>query len=232
MKKAFFNWSGGKDSALALQKVLGQGQYEITELLTTLSSEFKRISMHGVREELLDEQADALGLPLRKVWLPEMPEMSAYDDAMNKAFTDIKSSGAVTTIFGDIFLEDLRRYREEKLQEVQIKPVFPLWKLNTQELVIQFIESGFKAITVCVDERVLDKSFAGRVIDRDFINDLPSSVDPCGENGEYHSYVFDGPIFSRSINFIRGELVRKTYQDPGSEREEAGFWYQDIVPLT
>lgn len=230
MKRCFFNWSGGKDSSLCLYQVLNDPDLQVELMVTTLSEKFRRVSMHGVREELLDAQANSIGIPLQKVWLPEMPDMNSYDHQMKQVMSEIKQSGIDHAIFGDIFLEDLKKYREQKLDEVGIDGLFPLWKRNTKELILEFIKLGFKAVLVCVDERSLDKSFAGRLIDQKLINELPDSVDPCGENGEYHSFVFDGPIFKRPIPYQLGEIVYRQYKDPTSGgKQQTGFWYQDLV---
>ena len=243
---AIFNWSGGKDSALALYKVLQQGQYDVQTLLTTVSEPYQRISMHGVRTALLDQQAAALGLPCRKLFLPEMPGMEAYEHLMASTMQELKSAGATASIFGDIFLEDLRQYRENKLAELDLQAVFPLWGVPTTELIREFIGLGFKTITTCVNEKFLDQSFVGRVIDEDFLRDLPANVDPCGENGEFHTFVFDGPLFSQPIPFEKGEIVYRKYTAPASQPTDAadydcapatsdpspfdtGFWYCDLI---
>ena len=230
---AYFNWSGGKDSTLALYKVLQNKSFDIRYLLTTFNEEADRISMHGVRSELLLTQAESLGIPVKPVQLPVSSDMQAYEAVMNTAIHELKSEGIRDCIFGDIFLEDLRTYREQKLQEVAISAHFPLWKRDTRELVHEFIELGFKTIVVCVDSSKLDESFAGKVIDRQFLADLPENVDPCGENGEFHTFVFDGPIFQKPIGFEIGEKVLKTYTSQNSEGEtmEYGFWFQDLIPV-
>jgi uncharacterized protein (TIGR00290 family) len=244
-EKAIFNWSGGKDSALCLHKILQEQQYEIMCLLTTISQPFQRISMHGVRVELLEAQAERLGLPLFKIQIPEMPTMEIYDNTMAVTLLDLKNKGVTTSVFGDIFLEDLRKYREDKLTELNLKGVFPLWKIPTNKLIREFIDSGFKAITTCVNDKYLDKSFVGRLIDHDFLNDLPDGVDPCGENGEYHSFVFDAPFFSKPIEFEKGEIVYRKYAATAQEEQSTvdsnaginaensfdnGFWYCDLLP--
>src|SRR6476619_26717 len=155
-------------------------------LLTSVNQQYQRISMHGVRVELLRMQAESIGLPLIKLEMPEMPTMEVYEKIMEVALKDLKSEGATDSIFGDIFLEDLRKYREDKLKMLDLKGVFPLWKISTTQLIHEFIDSGFKTIITCVNEKYLNKSFAGRMIDKDFLNDLPPGVDPCGENGEFH----------------------------------------------
>ena len=240
--KAIFNWSSGKDSALALYKVLQNSEFEITCLLTSISQEFQRISMHGVRVELLEQQAKSLGIPLEIMQIPEMPTMEAYENVMNETLTKLKNKGVTHSIFGDILLEDLRKYREDQLAKIGFEAVFPLWQIPTTDLIQEFIALGFKTIVVCVNERFLDKSFVGRIIDQDFINDLPENVDLCGENGEFHTFTFDGPIFSKPIDFEIGEIVYRNYEKPKKEEStetacdtsssdvfDFGFWYCDLI---
>ncbi|MDF3026297.1 MAG: binding protein [Fluviicola sp.] len=230
---AYFNWSGGKDSTLALYKILREKKFDIRYLLTTLNQEADRISMHGVRSELLLPQAESLGIPVKQIQLPSSADMGAYETVMSTAIRELKAEGISDCIFGDIFLEDLRAYREQKLQEVQISAHFPLWKGDTSDLVNEFIDLGFKTMVVCVDGSKLGEEFAGRIIDRDFLNDLPANVDPCGENGEFHTFVYDGPIFQKPIQFELGERVLKTYsmKDKDDKPLEYGFWFQDLIPV-
>ncbi len=225
--KSIFNWSGGKDSSLALYKILKDEQFEISGLLTSINSAFQRVSMHGVREELLDEQASRLKLPLYKLQLPEQPSMDEYNGEMSAMMQNLRKDGFTHSVFGDIFLEDLKKYREEKLEKAGFKAVFPIWKRDTTELVKEFIELGFKTMVVCVKAELLDESFAGRIIDEQFIKDLPVGVDPCGENGEFHTFVFDGPIFDRPIDIEIGEKIYKKYKGPDSSGN-MGFWFCDI----
>ncbi|MCE3077262.1 Dph6-related ATP pyrophosphatase [Chryseobacterium gwangjuense] len=231
--KAIFNWSSGKDSALALYKTLQEDKFEIISLLTSINKEFQRISMHGVHVSLLEKQAKSLGFPLLKMELPKEPSMEEYREIMSKTMNQIQSQGVTHSIFGDIFLEDLRKYREDQLQSIGMEGVFPLWKINTTDLIHEFLELGFKTIVTCVNETYLDKSFAGRIIDHDFIKDLPENVDPCGENGEFHTFTFDGPIFKNPIDFEVGEIVKKTYPKPKSdENDQEGeyvFWFCDLI---
>ncbi len=245
MKKiALFNWSSGKDSALALYKTLQNPNIEIACLLTSVNQQYQRISMHGVRVELLQQQAKSIGLSLEIMLIPEMPTMEVYENVMSETLAKLKNQGITHSIFGDIFLEDLRKYREDKLAEIDFEGIFPLWKIPTLELIQEFIGLGFKTIVVCVNERFLDKSFVGRVIDQDFINDLPENVDVCGENGEFHTFTFDGPIFSKPIDFEIGEIVYRKYEKPEKEHSsdtacdtsasdafDYGFWYCDLLPL-
>ena len=231
--KAIFNWSSGKDSALALYKTLKEDQFEVINLLTSINEEFQRISMHGVHVSLLEKQAESLGLPLIKMELPKEPSMEEYREIMSKTINEIQSQRITHSIFGDIFLEDLRKYREDQLQSIGMKAIFPLWKQNTSDLINEFLDLGFKTIVTCVNETYLDKSFAGRIIDQNFINDLPGNVDPCGENGEFHTFTFDGPIFKNAIEFKIGETVKKTYPKPKSDENDfAGeyvFWFCDLI---
>ena len=224
--KAIFNWSSGKDSAMALHMIMQWKTFDIHCLLTSINSQYDRISMHGVRISLLEKQAESIGLPLHTLLIPEMPSMEIYDNVVGNAMKEFKAQGIDYSIFGDIFLEDLRKYREDQLALVGMKAVFPLWKQSTRQLMEDFIAAGFKAIIVCVNENCLDKSFVGRLLDRDFLNDIPESVDPCGENGEYHSFVFDGPIFSKPIAFTKGEVVYKTYEQ---SEKSFGFYYCDLI---
>ncbi|MBP6586861.1 MAG: diphthine--ammonia ligase [Flavobacterium sp.] len=242
VKKALFNWSSGKDSALALYKITQDKEYEISCLLTSVNQQFQRVSMHGVRVELLEQQAKSMGLPLKIMQIPEMPTMEAYEAVVQTTLSKLKKQGITHSIFGDIFLEDLRKYREDKLAEMDFEGVFPLWKISTQDLIQEFMALGFKTIVVCVNERFLDKSFVGRIIDQDFINDLPENVDVCGENGEFHTFTFDGPIFSKPITFEVGEIVYRKYEKPKEEDSsdtacetstsdvfDYGFWYCDLA---
>lgn len=242
-EKVIFNWSGGKDSALCLYKLQQSEQYDIAGLLTTINAQHQRISMHGVRVELLDKQAKSLGIPSVKLMMPESPTMEVYEKVMQDTLTQLRNDGVTASVFGDIFLEDLRAYREDKLAQMDLKGIFPLWKRPTHELIREFIDLGFKTITTCVNEKYLDRSFVGRIIDHDFLKDLPRNVDPCGEHGEFHTFVFDGPNFKEPIAFHKGEIVYRTYPAPketnnedsgftGNENknpQDYGFWYCDLL---
>lgn len=243
-QKALFNWSSGKDSALALYKTLQSNEFEIVTLLTSVSQQYQRISMHGVRVELLEQQAKSINLPIVKMEIPEMPTMEDYEKVMTNTLNSLKEKGITHSIFGDIFLEDLRTYRENKLSEAGFIGVFPLWKIDTTKLINEFINLGFKTIITCVNEKYLDKSFVGRVIDKQFIEDLPKNVDVCGENGEFHTFTFDGPIFKTPIAFEIGEIVHRKYEKPKNtsvsntacdtdeNTADYGFWYIDLIPVT
>ncbi len=232
-ENAFMNWSGGKDSALCLYKALQSKQYNIQCLLTNVNASHNRISMHGVRRSLLEVQAESIGIPLQTIELPEQPTMQEYEQTMMQKIQQLKSAGCSKAIFGDIFLEDLKNYREQKLKQLNIDCIFPLWKRDTTELLKEFIALGFKAIIVCVNEKDLDKSFCGRLIDESFINNLPQSVDVCGENGEFHSFVFDGPIFKQPVKFSKGEIVYKLYDAPKQNdvTSKYGFYFCDLLPV-
>ncbi|MEH0156809.1 diphthine--ammonia ligase [Limibacter armeniacum] len=234
--KAIFNWSGGKDSSLALYKTLQSKKYEALMMLTAMSEEYERISMHGVRGSLLRQQVAQIGLPLATLQLPTTLSMEEYDKQLAKKMQGFRDDGFTHSVFGDIFLEDLRQYREDKLALVDMKGDFPLWKIPTDKLMDEFLDLGFKAVVVCINGSKLDKSFAGRVIDRDFVKDLPKDVDVCGENGEYHSFVFDGPIFNNPIPYEIGETVHKSYKkEEGDEIHkewQTEFYYTDILPVT
>lgn len=228
-KKAVINWSGGKDSALALHKVLQANEFEVAYLLTTVNRHWQRISMHGVRRELLHQQAEAIGIELIEVFLPETPSMEIYENELNKTLDFLISKGVTHSIFGDIFLEDLREYREKHLEKKNLQAVFPLWKIPTQYLIKEFIESGFQAITVCIDAGKLDESFCGRLIDRSFVENLPATVDVCGENGEFHSFVFDAPFFKNEIKFEIGEIVFREYKSDENANWSNRFYYCDLI---
>lgn len=219
---AFINWSGGKDCTLALHHVLEQKRLRVQYLFTTISREHQRVSMHGVRKELITRQAQALGIRSRKLYLPEQLDMPAYDEHMRHEMLLMKERGISEAVCGDIFLEDLRRYREEKLSAVGINTHFPLWKRDTKELLREFIGLGYKAVVVCVNKQYLNDSFLGRTLDEQFLSDLPAGVDPCGENGEFHTFVYDGPIFSQPVFIKQGEQVTRAYEHDG-QRFEFGF---------
>ncbi|SFP49374.1 MJ0570-related uncharacterized domain-containing protein [Pseudarcicella hirudinis] len=226
------NWSGGKDSALSLYHILQKKEYDVQFLLTTVNDSFRRVSMHGVREELLDLQALNIGIDLIKLRLPETVSMEEYHEKMAETMQPLIDSGVKYSIFGDIFLEDLRRHREERLSKAGLEGVFPIWKRPSMELLEEFWDSGFKTIVVAVNGNELDKSFCGRILDRDFVKELPANVDPCGENGEFHTFVFETPYFKQAIDFEIGETVDKTYHFKNAEGEEltSTYFFTDLVP--
>jgi len=211
-EKVLLSWSGGKDSALALHELHRDERYEVVGLLTSIAEEYKRVSHHGVREELLERQAASIGLPLDRLYLPTQPDDGCanerYEALMRETLQRYCDAGVMLVAHGDIFLEDLRAYRERNLARLGMRGVFPLWKRDTGELIRSFIDSGFKAYLSCV-EGALGAAFAGRAIDHALLEDLPAGVDPCGENGEFHSFVYDGPIFREPIDVVVGEVVRR-----------------------
>jgi uncharacterized protein (TIGR00290 family) len=204
-----FCWSGGKDSALALFELRQSPEYEVVSLLTTLTRDFDRVTMHGVRRELLYRQASAIGLPVDEVWISQGASNAEYEAEMGRALEVYHQRKIETVAFGDIFLEDLRVYREQNLAKIGMRALFPIWKRETRELIDTFLSRGFRSITCCIDTKKLDDSFVGREIDRQFLTDLPAGVDPCGENGEFHSYACAGPLFAEDIPVSRGEFLRR-----------------------
>jgi uncharacterized protein (TIGR00290 family) len=216
-ERVLVSWSGGKDSALAWHTV--SAEFDGT-LLTTVTEEYDRISMHGVRVELLRRQADALGLPLVTVSIPPRCTNEVYEERMRSALAVQRDAGVRRVVCGDIFLADVRRYREERLFRDGLSGVFPLWGVNTHELAERFITLGFRAVLCCVDTQSLDASFAGRLFDRTLLADLPPGADPCGENGEFHTFVVDGPGFARPVPVRLGERTLR----------EGRFAYVDLLP--
>ena len=210
MKKTtplLFSWSGGKDSSLALYEIQKAGEYEITALITTVTSDYDRVSMHGLRTELLEEQARSLDIPLQKVLISKAASNDEYESAFNDVLINHKEKGIERVVFGDLFLEDIKKYRENLLGKIGMESFFPIWKQDTAKLAQQFIDLGFKAKTICVDSEVLGEEFAGREFNEEFLNELPREIDPCGENGEFHTFVYDGPMFKNPIEHILGEIV-------------------------
>lgn len=236
-KLCIFNWSGGKDSTLALHYALQDPSIEIKYLVTTVTEKYNRVSMHGVREALLIQQAESLGIPLYQIRLGEMPDMETYDDTMRHHLLKFKAEGVTHSIFGDIFLEDLRSYRENKLNELGLLAIFPLWKKDTKLLIDEFLNLNYKTIIVCTQQNL--EAFCGEVITLDLIDKLPANIDPCGENGEFHTFAFQGPIFKKKIPFEVGDKIFRTYDaptktnetddSPCSKSSTLGFWYIDLI---
>lgn len=233
-----FNWSGGKDSALALYHCLQNPNINIKYLVTTVNDAMNRVSMHGVREALLIRQAEEIGIPLYQIRLPEMPGMKEYDDTMRHHLNYFKNEGITHSIFGDIFLEDLKAYRDERLAEAGLTGIYPLWKRDTRELINEFLALGFGTVIACTQERLGD--LAGQEISPDVINKFPADVDVCGENGEFHTFAFKGPIFKNEIKYQTGERIFKEYNapkdaddtclSPTDTERKSGFWYCDLLP--
>jgi uncharacterized protein (TIGR00290 family) len=213
------SWSGGKDSSLALFELVRSKKYDVRALLTTVTEGYDRISMHGVRRSLLSAQALSVGFPLNEVWIPKSASNQAYDDRMKAVLTGYKKSGVGLVAFGDLFLQDIRWYRDERLARVGMKGVYPLWGRDTSKLAREFVDDGFRAIVCCLDPKKMPAEFCGAEYDTAFLDSIPSAVDPCGENGEFHTFVYDGPIFSHGIPIRKGEVVLRD-----------GFYFADILP--
>jgi uncharacterized protein (TIGR00290 family) len=220
-EKVLFSWSGGKDSSMALYEIQRSQRYEVVAFITTVTRDYDRVSMHGLRSTLLEAQALSLGFPLEKIFISKNPSNDEYESKMEEILLKYRRHGISSVVFGDIFLEDLRRYRENNLSRIGMKGVFPIWGRDTSNLAHYFIDSGFKAVIICVDSNALDGRFAGRVFDKQLLSELPPAVDPCGENGEFHSFVYDGPIFKESILYNIGDVVLR----------DSRFYYCDLLPV-
>jgi len=206
MEPVIISWSGGKDSVLALF-LLNREKFNVRTLITAISEEYNRVSMHGVRKELLEKQANSIGIPLITISLPKDTTNEEYEKIMKREMLYFKSHRIYHVVFGDIFLEDIRKYRESNLSKIGMKAIFPLWKKSSKDLAKQFLDLGFKAIITCVDSNFLNSDFVGEFFDDNFLQALPSNVNYCGENGEFHTFVFDGPIFFNPVKFQKGEIV-------------------------
>ena len=220
-EKVIVAWSGGKDSTLALYEILENSRYEVLNLLTTVTKDYQRVNVHGVRHVLFEQQVSSLGFPLEKMLISKGASNEEYEREMLKILTRHLAVGVFSVVFGDIFLEDVRKYREQALAVVGMKGIFPLWKRDTKELARTFINLGFKAIITSIDTDFLGEDFVGREYDEQFLSDLPENVDPCGENGEFHSFVYDGPIFHEKVLFKKGENVLR----------ENRFYYCDLSSI-
>jgi len=214
------SWSGGKDSCFALYETQQASTLRVEALITTVTRDFDRISMHGVRRVLLQRQAESLGLPLQQIFITKGAGNDEYEQSMGETLALYHRRGIDVVVFGDLFLQDIRTYRERLLARFNMTASFPVWGRDTTQFIREFIGLGFKAIIVCVDPRQLDPSFCGRLIDEGFLADLPRGADPCGENGEFHTFVFDGPNFRRPVQFSTGEVVCRD-----------SFWFCDLVPV-
>lgn len=240
------SWSGGKDAVLCLKRMVADDMATVECLLTVASEEYCRSSQHGVRIELVEEQARRLGLPLHTVWLPPAASLETYNRYMDDALTNIAARGIDTAAYGDVFLEDLRTFRERRLTRLGMTGRFPLWQQPTDKVARSFLDAGFRAVVVCVNAQKLDRNFVGRPFDHTFLDALPDGVDPCGEHGEFHTFVYDGPLFSDPVPIERGKVVYRTYEtrteeDPNGRApctpgtgalDEPGFWYCDVVWAT
>lgn len=219
MKTTLLAWSSGKDSAWSLHRLRQTAEYEVAALLTSFNSFADRVAMHAVRRALVHQQADACGLPLWEVELPWPCSNEQYESAMARACKQAAQSGIKCIAFGDLFLRDIRAYREKQLQGTGLQPIFPLWDLPTEVLAQEMIAAGVRAKITCIDTKQLAPEFAGREFDQNFLEDLPPGVDCCGENGEFHSFVYAGPMFSRLLEIETGEVIRRD-----------GFVFCDLLP--
>jgi uncharacterized protein (TIGR00290 family) len=243
-EKIVFCWSGGKDSAFALHRLRQDERYNIVSLLTTCNEHFQRVSMHGVRLELLDAQADAIGLPLEKIFVSERSSNEEYEQKMSACLLAHKARGVSACAFGDIFLEDLRQWREANLARVGLRGIFPIWKMDTRALMREFLEQGFGTVICCANDAYLGEDAVGRVLTAELIASLPADVDVCGENGEFHSFAFAGPVFRRPVGFEVGDKVYRPLEvthpgdtavastAPAGPRVTRGFWFCDLVPAS
>ena len=214
-------WSGGKDSAMALRAIRREGIYSVATLLTTCTEGFRRVSVHGVRCSLLNRQVEAIGLPCRKVFIPQHCPNDCYERLMGEALQNLKKAGVTKVAFGDLFLEDIRAYRDRTLATLGMTALYPIWGVSTTLLAREFIEAGFGATLVCVDSQKLNGEFAGRAFDKSLLAELPSGIDPCGENGEFHTFVHQGPLFREPISYRPGRVVQR-----------GQFRFADLLPGT
>lgn len=217
--RVWLSWSSGKDSSWALHVLRSQDEVDVVGLLTTINQDASRVAMHAVRDQLLDLQAAAAGLPVFKVHIPSPCPNEVYEQAMSEAMTHAKAGGIDAMAFGDLFLEDVRRYRLERMADTGIDCLFPLWGIDTSELARTMVGSGLKAHVTCIDPKQLDASFVGRTFDAQFLDDLPAGADPCGENGEFHTFAYEGPMFEQPIPVLPGEVVKR-----------GGFVFADLLP--
>ncbi|MFP4469241.1 MAG: ATP-binding protein [Bacteroidales bacterium] len=230
MKNTILNWSGGKDCAMALYRLLSDETYRPVKFLTTLNGEKQQVPMHEIPEILIHRQAESCGFAVEKLYLPHNASNPVYEEMMKDFWMKEQNAGNTASAYGDIFLQDVRNYREKLLREIGIEPVFPLWNMNTRELIREFINLGFKAIITSADNRYFDQEVLGKTIDNAFIGHLPADVDPCGENGEFHTFVYDGPVFDFPVKFIAGEAAFTEYTGAGTDKPGFGIWHLKLTP--
>lgn len=218
-KRTLLSWSSGKDSAWALHILRQQSDIEVVGLFCTVNQEFERVAMHAVRIELIQQQAESVGLPIQLIPIPHPCSNSEYETIMNEFIKQVKKQGIECFAFGDLFLEDVRKYREVSLADTGITPIFPIWGKETKTLSKEMVNSGLRAKITCVDPKHLSSDFAGKEYNKSFLEQISASIDPCGENGEFHSFAFDGPMFKKEINICVGETVSRD-----------GFVFTDLLP--
>jgi uncharacterized protein (TIGR00290 family) len=238
VKKVTISWSGGKDSAFALYKILASGEYEVANLHTIINSENKRVGLHGVHESLIEMQARSIGIPLVKLYLKNSDNNESFEALTRSFYARCVREDINSVVFGDIFLEDLKSYRESLIKEAGLQSIFPLWQINSLNLVEDFINTGFQTLICSADTAHFGKKHLGLSIDHSLIASLPASVDPCGERGEYHTFVVDGPIFKKPIHVSKGEVVLRWYDyqkknaDSSIEKRRASYWFQELFART
>lgn len=229
MEKAILNWSGGKDCNYALHLFRQQHPGTEIRLLTSISKTTGRVSMHGLRQELIAKQATELGLEIEMVHLPDMPDNATYERLMGRKYLELTEQGFGISIFGDIFLEDLRQYREKQMKELNLKAVFPLWQKNTAEIADEFIRSGFRAVVISTGDQHFGPEVVGAAYDYNFISNLPYGVDPCGENGEFHTFVHDGPGFKNPVDFVKGKTMVTSYPPLDGSESRMSFRFMELL---
>jgi uncharacterized protein (TIGR00290 family) len=229
MRKAFINWIGGKNSTMALHHILKESIYSVQSLFTSISKPTNRVPINFIRNELITKQRFSLNIASRKIFLPENITNENYNALLNHELSIMKEKGITNAVYGDILLEEFCKYHEAQLNKLSMNAVFPLHNKDTKEIMNEFISLGYKAIVVCVNAEKLDKTFAGRILDNNFLNDLPANVDACGDNGEFHTFVYDGPIFKAPINFLKGELLFKENIAPEQNTLDKGTWVLDLL---
>ncbi len=220
------SWSGGKDSAFCLYQLLRDTTYEVTYLLSIINRQSRQITLHGIPESLIEDQAKSIGIPLLKIYIEPRVSNAAYEQSMRTVLLQLKAEGIHQLAFGDIFLEDLRKYREQNLSKIGMQALFPLWGIDSRKILIDFLAQGFKSFICCTDSKYFDESDLGQVLDEEFLSRLPDGVDSCGENGEFHTFCFDGPIFKYPVTYsICG---RSFVEIPVTANQKAGFWIADF----
>lgn len=237
-KKVTISWSGGKDSAFALYKILLSGEYDVVSLHTIFGVDTRRVGLHGVHERLIESQSAQIGIPLKKLYLEPSADNRAFEKLTLAFYEQCQADKIESVVFGDIFLTDLKQYRETLLKPSGLEPIFPLWQCASEMLINDFVNIGFRTMICSADARFFSKEIAGSTIDEKVVRLFPPGVDPCGERGEFHTFVYDGPLFKRPVQFAKGDVVLKWYDyetlddHNNSVRQRSSFWFQDLLPRT